>query len=143
MKLLTSAGLGPQFGWASPAFNCRDSASGVGDDTASWAVDGVRGQLHHGRDSEWESPPSWVAGDTISIGADVDKGEIWCAHNGNWVTAFQNIDLAEGVFPVVTCDNALVSINLGEHPPQHPPPSDGFTYVFDQTGSPTLVHMTN
>merc|ERR1740117_2173035 len=80
VKLLTSAGPGPQFGWASPAFSCKGGI-GAGDHAASWAVDGVRGQLWHDGESQGEIPPTWVAGDTISIAADVDKGDIWCAHN--------------------------------------------------------------
>ena len=145
VKLLTSAGPAqlPQFGWASPAFICRGGQTGAGDDAASWAVDGVRGQLWHGGKSRWESSPSWVAGDTISIAVGVDKGDIWCAHNGEWVVVFQNDDLAEGVFPVVTSMEALVSINLGEQPLQHPPPSEEFITVCAQTGSSTLVLTTD
>ena len=141
MKLLTSAGPWPQFGWASPAFSC-EGGNGAGDDAASWAVDGVRGQLWHDGDNDWDNSPSWVAGDIIGIAADVDKGDIWCAHNGEWVVAFQNADLAGGVFPVVTTSQALVSINLGEQPLQHTPPSDGFVTVSAQTGSQTLVLMS-
>ena len=141
VKLLTSAGPGPQFGWASPAFSCG-GGNGAGDDAASWAVDGVRGKMWHDGDNDWGIPPSWVAGDIISIAADVDKGDIWCAHNGEWVLAFHNANLAAGVFPVVTTSQALVSINLGEQPLQHPPPSDGFVNVSSQSESPTLVLMT-
>ena len=139
VKLLTSAGPGPQFGWASPAFSC-EGGNGAGDDAASWAVDGVRGQLWHDGESQGQIPPSWVAGDIIGIAADVDKGDTWCAHNGEWVVAFQNANLAGGVFPVVTTSQALVSINLGEQPLQHPPPSDGFVTV--STQSESLVLMT-
>ena len=100
------------------------------------------GSLFHDGENDWESPPSWVAGDIIGIAADVDKGDIWCAHNGEWVVAFQNADLAGGVFPLVTTSEALVSINLGEQPLQHPPPSDGFVTVSTQIEPPTLVLMT-
>ena len=150
-KLLTLVGY-PQFGWASSAFTCISGETGAGDDGASWAVDGVRGQLFHNGERDWRRTtvsqwfhnviPRWVAGDVIGIAADVDKGDIWCAHNGNWSIAFQNADLAGGVFPVVTCSNALVSINLGKQPLQHPPPSECFVTVSTQTESPTLVLMT-
>ena len=69
----------------------------------------MRGQLWHDGESQEQVLPSWVAGDIISIAADVDKGDIWCAHNGEWVLAFQNANLAEGVFPVVTCKHALLN----------------------------------
>ena len=93
-------------------------------------------------ESQWQNPPSWVAGDIISIAADVDKGDIWCAHNGKWVVVFQNANLARGVFLVVIAMEALVSINLGEQPLQYPPLSNGFVTVSAQAGSSTLVHMT-
>ena len=82
-------------------------------------------------------------GDTISLAADVYTGDIWCAHNGEWVIAFENAELVEGVYPVVTSTSreAFVSINLGEQSLQHPPPSDEFTTVCTHTGSSALTLM--
>ena len=126
VKLLSSPGPAPQLGWALPTFSCCGCGNGAGDDSSSWAVDGVRGLLWHGGENiKWQSP-NWVNGDIIGIAADLDNGEIWCAQNGSWMIAFQNLDLAKGVFPVVSCQDALVSINLGEQALQCPPPSDEF-----------------
>ena len=77
-------------GWATPAFETRPGvpfSNGVGDLAESWAVDGARGVLWHNGRIPWRAP-RWSSGDVIGVAADLDAGQLWCGHNGDWALCF-------------------------------------------------------
>jgi hypothetical protein len=113
-----------QIGWAAwpPSFSPK-KASGVGDDEASWAADGLRRTLFHGGAlSRASFGTSWHEGDVISVAADLQRGAISFARNGEWAECYSGVDAAQ-LFPAVSSGpGALFRVNLGAEPLVHPSP---------------------
>jgi hypothetical protein len=95
---------------------CRNRpCTGVGGDDFSWAIDVRKSRTFHSGKVEQLDVPKWQPGDTVGCAADLTEGTIMFGHNGKWVTAFTDVDLAEGLVPAVSGKNKLnVSVNFGQ-----------------------------
>ena len=125
---LLRAGKYVQLGWAAwPASFTPVSVKGVGDDDASWAADGLRQILFHGKKGSrrgWEV--SWRDGDVIGVAADLRRRTVSFAHNGEWHESFSDVDAAT-LWPAVSGGpGAIFRINLGAEPFRHAPPDPGY-----------------
>merc|ERR1719152_1101401 len=76
----------PQIGFATAAFVTGDGAprgEGVGDDEASWGLDGVRNcKWGGGGPKPWDC--TWAVGDTIGVAANVELGMLAVSKNGEY-----------------------------------------------------------
>lgn len=62
-----------QLGWAMDGFTCAEEGDGVGDDSLSFAFDGLRGQLwHQGSGRTIAESEPWQIGDVISCLLHID-----------------------------------------------------------------------
>ena len=87
---LHEVGQDPQFGWIAPKHFENTNTEGVGDDAASWGVDGVRKlKFHDSRESGYRV--KWHKGDTIGMAADLDHGTLAVGRNGKFRTMWQKI----------------------------------------------------
>merc|ERR1712039_512079 len=103
---------------------------GVGDDTESWGLDGIRKQAWHDGCKGWAC--GWSAGDVIGFAANVDLGKIAVAKNGDWSSdgcgvVFPDEKIKAGVYPCMTGGAFALLYNLdgsthGEF--RHGPPAD-------------------
>jgi hypothetical protein len=114
-----------QFGWADAGFELHDvPASGVGDDTHSWAFDGRRVKKWHNEETEvtldsthggtrWPAGRKWAVGDVLGFAADLDAGKLWFGHNGQWSLGFEDVRPAGGLYPALTGRWADFRVNFG------------------------------
>lgn len=95
----------------------------MGDDQTSWAADGLRRTLFHGGALARASfATSWHEGDVVGVAADLHRGAISFARNGEWTECHIGVDAAQ-LFPAVSSGpGALFRVNLGAEPLVHPPP---------------------
>jgi len=128
----------PQFGFASAAFERSrgKAADGVGDDEASWAVDGCRQSLWHGGSQE-QYPCEWKAGDVVGLACDLEAMEVLVSVNGSFdapnglVFELDAGAAKDGLFPAFTGGDGTVLCNLGGRPFVHVPPSPAFRAFAD------------
>jgi hypothetical protein len=128
-----SEGLIPQFGFAlRDGLDPSDELSeddGVGDNKASWAVDGVRLCKWHGGEAIPQSC-SWAAGNTMGLAANVDTGTMAISKDGNWATdgfgvVFRDDTIKEGVYPCFTAEGGYtIRYRLTHDDFKHTPPPD-------------------
>jgi ankyrin repeat protein len=119
-----------QFGFCSEDFRplLGITSQGVGDDSCSWAVDGVR------RVKWYEGPESfgskWNTGDVISFACDLTGNErrMLVAVNGNWGAPNGHIftfpEELNGLYPAFSGGQVDVKYNFGQEPFRHLPPQD-------------------
>eukprot|EP00937_MAST-01D_sp_MAST-1D-sp2_P000642 g642.t1 len=123
----------PQLGWAGANFVVHASQDGVGDDTSSWGVDGVRVKAWHGGPKSFGK--EWKDGDVIGVAADLEPptpdaapaNTLRFSHNGSWDepmgAAFERISYVHGIRPALTLGrNFACEVNFGEKPFVHAPP---------------------
>ena len=131
----------PQFGFASAAFE-RDrgkTGTSVGDDEASWAVDGRRQSLWHGN-SQQKYPCEWKTGDVVGLAIDLEAMQVLVSVNGsfdapNGLVFELDAGAAEGgLFPAFSGASGTVRCNLGGRPFRHFPPSPAFRAFADFDG---------
>ena len=92
---LHEVGQDPQFGWIAPKHFENTETEGVGDDAASWGVDGVRKlKFHDSNESIYRM--KWRAGDTIGMAADLDHGTLTVGHNGRYRQLWKRISTPRG-----------------------------------------------
>jgi hypothetical protein len=125
----------PQFGWATGDFTRAVGArtgEGVGDDTCSWGVDGVRVKAW-GDGGGHDYGQAWQEGDIIGCAANLDTGAISFGLNGSWEPptgiAFDGVQATGGLYPALTGsahgDSELrVRVNLGSEPWRYGPPTE-------------------
>jgi hypothetical protein len=106
-------GTSPQFGFSLkdgvPATD-RFSDVGVGDNPASWAVDGARKCAWNNGHHLWPACV-WKEGDVIGLAANVDVGKLAMSINGDWAGAgrgvvFKSEAIKKGMFPCSSVGNA-------------------------------------
>ena len=123
----------PQFGFASAAFERVPGYTndGVGDDRASWAVDGVRKAKLHAETQAFEC--TWQAGDVVGLACDLVNLRMLVSLNGSFdpptgvVFELAYNDVQDGLFAAFTGDSGRVRCNLGRAEPfRHAPPGDDF-----------------
>ena len=122
----------PQFGWAATdGFERGRSLAheGVGDDSCSWAVDGVRVKAW-GDGGGPSYGQAWKEGDIIGLAANLDTGTISFGLNGSWEspmgTAFDGVQAGGGLYPALSGmlrGQLRVRINLGSEPWRYGPPT--------------------
>ena len=126
-----------QFGFASAAFERVPGATGdgVGDDRASWAVDGVRKlKWHKGRTQTQAFECTWQAGDVVGLACDLVNMRILVSLNGSFdppngfvFELVSNDGVQDGLFAAFSCGSGRVQCNLGQAGPfRHAPPGDDF-----------------
>lgn len=116
VEILKSDGI-PQVGFALGDFGIvnETTGEGVGDDSLSWGLDGVRGTRWYDGSSEW--PCQWAEGDIIGFAANIDVGKIAVSKNGSWSESpngvvFENDKIKAGVYPALTGSGYNVRYNL-------------------------------
>ena len=123
----------PQFGFASAAFERVPGATnnGVGDDRASWAVDGVRKIKWHAETQAFEC--TWQAGDVVGLACDLVNMRMLVSLNGSFdppngvVFELASDDVQDGLFAAFTGKSGRMRCNLGRAEPfRHAPPGDDF-----------------
>ena len=123
----------PQFGFASAAFERVPGATnnGVGDDRASWAVDGVRKIKWHAETQAFEC--TWQAGDVVGLACDLVNLRMLVSLNGSFdppngvVFELASDDVQDGLFAAFTGKSGRMRCNLGRAEPfRHAPPGDDF-----------------
>jgi len=127
--------LRPKFGFASAAFISQFGPSthdcpltGVGDDAASWAVDGIcRVKWNAGKQQAYEC--QWKKGDVIGLACDLQKMQMLVSVNGSFLPPNGFVfDLApdavrSGLFAAYSSTCGTVGYNLGETPFKYDPPA--------------------
>ena len=122
-----------QYGFASAAFQrvLWHSDDGVGDDGASWAVDGARQLIwHEGREPGY--PCKWKEGDVVGLACDLESMQMLVSVNGSFEAPNGHVfDLARervgnGLFAAFTGSKGKVRYNLGEAAWRYQPPGAGF-----------------
>ncbi len=117
-----------QFGVAGTKFALYTDYSneGVGDDTTSWAVDGMRQKLWHkghmSQASSWGG--AWRPGDVIGISVDLDQGTMSASVNGSFAppngAAFDCVrpgpKVGSAVYPALSANSGIVEVNFGLDP---------------------------
>ena len=127
----------PQFGFASAAFKSMLGATsdGVGNNSASWAVDGVRKlKWHKGRTQTQAFECTWQAGDVVGLACDLVNMRILVSLNGSFdppngvvFELASNDGVQDGLFAAFNCGSGRVLCNLGRARPfRHAPPGDDF-----------------
>lgn len=120
---ILSCGESPQFGLATEKFaaRCEHSADGVGDDTHSWAVDGVRHVLW--RNGSHPAHVAWFQGDVVGFAVDACAYKCEVFVNGKSAIIFDVCDANGGLFsrtstlfPAFSGSNCSIKINFGEDP---------------------------
>jgi hypothetical protein len=144
--MLDDPSVGIQVGVAGTAFTRSTTASndGVGDDDASWGVDGGRRLLWHaGHGSHrapWRGTP-WRRGDVIGIAVDLERGALAVSVNGSFDPpngdAFDcvrsSVAAGAAVYPALSAKNMTVALNLGLDPAR----PLRFAPPWTQSGSPS------
>ena len=98
----------------------------MGDDTASWAVDGLRKKLwhkgHKSHRSSWGG--AWRPGDVIGIAVDLERGTMSVSVNGSFAppngAAFDCVrpgpTVGSAVYPALSASSMKVEVNFGLDP---------------------------
>eukprot|EP00586_Coscinodiscus_wailesii_P000291 CAMPEP_0172485390 /NCGR_PEP_ID=MMETSP1066-20121228/13459_1 /TAXON_ID=671091 /ORGANISM="Coscinodiscus wailesii, Strain CCMP2513" /LENGTH=723 /DNA_ID=CAMNT_0013250659 /DNA_START=57 /DNA_END=2228 /DNA_ORIENTATION=+ len=81
------------------------TGEGVGDDSLSWGVDGVRSLKWHDGEEDWEG--KWTKGNIIGLAVNIEKGMMAMSKDGDWTedafgVVFQDESIKEGVYPCFT-----------------------------------------
>ena len=130
-----------QIGWCDKKFegnsNCGE---GVGDDEHSIAYDGKRKlKWHNGRAQPFGN--RWKAGDVVCCAADLDRGVVKFALNGQWnesSTAFNSLVFHDGLMPAASFSKGeKLCFNFGSAPSGfvYSPPSDEYLPVYIAQGN--------
>ena len=101
--------------------------TGIGDDSDSWAFDGLRECMWHGDDSSWSG--NWANGDVIGLAANVDAGKIAVSKNGSWSAkghgvVFTDVKVSAGVYPAFSTSGGDVMYRMSAPFQHEPPPVD-------------------
>ena len=113
----------PQFGFCGPEWQRSDgrAAAGVGDDAASWGVDGARACAWHAQQRR-DFGGRWRAGDVIGLacdmrGGDGGGGRVWVSINGSFAAPYGvAFDLPAGLpalYPALSARASRVRYNFG------------------------------
>jgi hypothetical protein len=128
----------PQMGWISAGFESSvfSLGVGVGDDDASWGVDGDR--VHRwfgGQGSDFGS--CWNTGDIVGCAIDLTSagaGLVQFSLNGSFEpphgAAFSDV-AAEWVSPGLTCQSGCFRVNFGDRTFRFHAPDESFLSVHD------------
>ena len=125
----------PQFGFCGPEWRriTGRAAAGVGDDAASWGVDGARACAWHAQQPR-DFGGLWRAGDVIGLACDLREsdsvgGRVWVSFNGSFAAPYgAAFDLPIGLsalYPALSARASRVCYNFG---PTfvHAPPAAGY-----------------
>jgi hypothetical protein len=147
----------PQLGFCSEKFSTLFTLyHGVGDDCASWGVDGQRLLKWHRETGTAFGGRRWQDGDVIGLACDLrtdalashigqtndsdtagksetessSGGSIWVSLNGDFSApyglAFHLPQGLRGLFAAFSSTSGVVRCNLGEEPFKYVPPGEGF-----------------
>ena len=111
--------------------------AGVGDDRASWGVDGIRLKKWHDGDQKYAPARAWRDGDVIGCAADLATGDLQFALNGDWagpdVMAFPNVPVPQDGLAAACTGGYGFScvVNLGDRPWLFGPPSPAYVGVHE------------
>ena len=130
-----------QIGWCDKKFEGNsNSGEGVGDDEHSIAYDGKRKlKWHNGRAQPFGK--RWKAGDVVCCAADLDRGVVKFALNGQWnesSTAFNSLVFHDGLMPAASFSKGeKLCFNFGSAPSGfvYSPPSDEYLPVYIAQGN--------
>jgi ankyrin repeat protein len=131
-----------QFGFCSEEFSpsLGSTSNGVGDDSCSWAVDGVRRVKWFKGSQSFGS--KWNAGDVIGLACDLKERRMLIAVNGNWGQpngqAFTFPEELNGLYPAFSGARVDVRYNFGQEPFRFSPPQDFKPFVAFEDGGPGL-----
>ena len=120
-----------RYGLASVAFErvMGASATGLGDDAASWMVNGMASVAIHNGEEKPYACDKWKAGDVVGLACDLEAMQMLVSLNGSFDAPNGRVfDLApdavgKGLFAAFSGANGKVRYNLGEAPLKHAPPS--------------------
>lgn len=113
-----------QVGWADLT-NFRpnsESGDGVGDDRASYGIDGSRQLKFHGGKEETYGTSAWKAGDVV--GCLLDSGSIRYTHNGKEMGEAFRVDAADTILvPALSCNQGeILELHITKSQMRHMPP---------------------
>jgi hypothetical protein len=107
----------PQYGFCTSAFgrNDRETGHGCGDDSHSWAWDGVRHQFWNNGCQNFPQI-SWACGDVLTLECDFSCNMTRISKNGINMLEYAFSPDIEILYPAITGQGDKVEVNFGSKP---------------------------